>query len=205
MDKKPVVLAVLISGSGSNLQSIIDHIDQNKLNARIACVISNIPQAYGLKRAEKHDIPAYCVPHSEFAGNSDFEKALLEKLNASKPDLIILAGFMRILSEAFISHYKGKILNIHPSLLPKYKGLNTHKRALIAGEKEHGATVHVVTADLDSGDIIIQSRCQIDPDDNENDLQQKVLKLEHIIYPQAISLYADSGFKTSTSNPTAEV
>ena len=195
MDNNPVVLAVLISGSGSNLQSIIDHIDQGKLNARIACVISNKPQAFGLKRAQKHNIPAYSIPHCDYADKDDFESAILEKLDESEPDLIILAGFMRILSEKFISHYQDRILNIHPSLLPKYKGLDTHRRALAAGDKEHGATVHVVTADLDSGEIIIQNRCLIAPDDDENDLQQKVHKLEHRIYPQAISLYTESDFQ----------
>ena len=195
MDNQPVTLSVLISGSGSNLQSIIDHISEGKLNANIACVISNIPDAYGLERAKIHNIPAYCVPHSAFSNKTDFEHAMLEILTVSKPDLIILAGFMRILSEAFISHYENRILNIHPSLLPKYKGLNTHKRALAANDKRHGASVHVVTPDLDSGEIIIQDSCQIDSNDDENTLQQKVHKIEHVIYPQAIKLYTDSGFQ----------
>jgi len=196
MVKQPVILAVLISGSGSNLQSIIDHIDQGKLNARIACVISNNPDAFGLKRAKMHNIPFYCVENSGFTDKAGFEKAILEILADKKPDLIILAGFMRILSEEFISHYNDRILNIHPSLLPKYKGLNTHARALAAGDKAHGATVHVVTADLDSGEIIVQKACQIDSHDDENTLQQKVHKIEHVIYPQAITLYTESGFQS---------
>ena len=196
MVKQPVRLAVLISGSGSNLQSIIDHIDQGKLNARITCVISNNAQAYGLKRAANHNIPFYAVSHTEFADKAGFENDMLKILANHNPDLIILAGFMRILSEEFISHYKNRILNIHPSLLPKYKGLNTHKRALAAGDTEHGATVHVVTADLDSGEIIIQKACRIDSNDDEKSLQQKVHKIEHVIYPQAVSRYTESDFQT---------
>ena len=195
MAEQSVILAVLISGSGSNLQSIFDHIDQDRLNARIACVISNNPDAYGLKRAEIHKIPYYSVPHTAFADKGDFEKAILEVLAGYNPDLIILAGFMRILSEEFIHHYKNRILNIHPSLLPKYKGLNTHKRVLAAGDKQHGATVHVVTPDLDSGEIIIQQACRIDSDDDESSLQQKVHEIDHVIYPQAIEIYTESGFK----------
>ena len=195
MVEKPLSLAVLISGSGSNLQSIIDHIDQGKLNASIACVISNNPGAYGLERAAKHNIPFYTVAHTEFADKAGFEQAMLDILAIKKPELIVLAGFMRILSEDFISHYENRILNIHPSLLPKYKGLNTHARALAAGDTQHGASVHVVTADLDSGEIIIQKACSIDLDDDEHSLQQKVHKIEHVIYPQAIALYSNSGFK----------
>ena len=196
MVKQPVILAVLISGSGSNLQSIIDHIDRGELNARIACVISNIPDVYGLKRAKKHNIPHYCVAHGNFTDKAGFEHALLDVLADKTPDLIILAGFMRILSENFISHYTDRILNIHPSLLPKYKGLDTHRRALAAGDHQHGATVHVVTPDLDSGKIILQKAGQIDTGDDECTLQQKVHKIEHIIYPQAITLYAESDFQS---------
>lgn len=192
MVKQPVDLAVLISGSGSNLQSIIDHIAQGKLNARIVCVISNNPDAYGLKRAEMHNIPHFCVANREFNDKAGFEKAMLEILANKKPELIILAGFMRILSEGFISHYDSRILNIHPSLLPKYKGLNTHRRVLAAGDDKHGATVHVVTPDLDSGEIILQKACQIEANDDEHSLQQKVHKIEHNIYPQAIKQFMES-------------
>lgn len=195
MDSQPVTLAVLISGSGSNLQSIIDHIEQGKLSARIACVISNNPGAYGLKRAAKYNIPIYSVAHTDFTDKPGFENAVLEILADKTPDLIILAGFMRILSEEFISHYQDRILNIHPSLLPKYKGLNTHKRVLAAGDNEHGATVHVVTPDLDSGQVVVQKACRIEPQDDEHTLQEKVHKIEHVIYPQAIKLYTQSGFQ----------
>lgn len=203
MIDNPVTLAVLISGNGSNLQSIIDHIEQGQLNARIACVISNKPCAYGLKRAEKHHIPGYCVSHLDYTKRADFEQAMLDVLQEHKPDLIILAGFMRILSHIFIDQYKDRILNIHPSLLPKYKGLNTHRRALAAGDTHHGASVHVVTPDLDSGEIILQGTCPIDTDDNEQSLQQKIHQIEHVIYPRAIASYTQSGFNPAMHDPNS--
>ena len=191
-----VNLAVFISGSGSNLQSIIDHIEQGKLNAKIQCVISNIEGAYGLERAARHEIPFFTLPHSNFIDRSAFENAIIEILADKSVDLIVLAGFMRILSHTFIDHYPQRILNIHPSLLPKYKGLNTHARVLAAGDKHHGASVHVVTSELDSGEIIIQDRIVVEPEDNEDTLQQKIHRIEHIIYPQAISQYS-TRIKTS--------
>ena len=187
----PVIkLAVLISGNGSNLQSIIDQIQIGKLDAQIVCVISNQADAYGLQRANEHNIPAHAVEHSSFKSKTEFETALLEALKPYQPELIILAGFMRILSANFVSHYSDRILNIHPSLLPKYKGLDTHARALEAGDQRHGATVHLVTRELDSGEILIQDSCEVSCDDEIESLQQKVHQIEHVIYPQAIRQYA---------------
>ena len=182
-------LAVLISGNGSNLQSIIDQISNGQLAAQITCVISNNTNAYGLERARKHKIPAYAIEHTQFESKAEFEKEILAVLNDYQPDLLILAGFMRILSPDFVAEFPDRILNIHPSLLPKYKGLNTHQRVLEAGDQEHGATVHVVTSELDSGKIIIQDRCKVNADDDIESLQQKVHRIEHVIYPQAIREY----------------
>ena len=190
MIDKLTKLAVLISGNGSNLQSIIDQIESNRLAAEIACVISNKAQAYGLQRAKKHNIPAHTVEHVKFGSKTEFEQKILTILNQYQPDLIILAGFMRILSPGFVAEFQGRILNIHPSLLPKYKGLDTHQRVLEAGDQEHGATVHVVTSELDSGEIIIQDKCLVDAEDNVESLQQKVHQIEHLIYPQAIRQYS---------------
>jgi len=183
-------LAILISGNGSNLQSIIDQIDAGKLDATIVCVISNNNSAYGLQRAQKHNIPYHAIDDSDFNSKVEFEQALLKTLGLYQLDLVILAGFMRILSAEFVAHFPSRILNIHPSLLPKYKGLNTHARVLTAGDCEHGATVHLVTEELDSGKILIQDSCTVDADDDERSLQQKVHQIEHVIYPQAIREYA---------------
>ncbi len=183
-------LAVLISGNGSNLQSIIDQIELGQLDAQIVCVISNKADAYGLQRAENHNIPFYAIEDPSFSSKAEFEEALTDTLNLHHPDLIILAGFMRILSAEFVTQFAGRILNIHPSLLPKYKGLDTHARVLAAGDSRHGATVHVVTEELDSGEIIIQSSCDVDSSDDIKSLQQKVHRIEHVIYPQAIHEYS---------------
>jgi len=196
MDRTSPHLAVLVSGNGSNLQSIIDHIDDGRLDARVSCVISNNPDAFGLERARRRHIPAHCINHREFATRQDFEQALLNMLTHFHPDLIILAGFMRILSADFVEHYRDRILNIHPSLLPRHKGLDTHARVLAAGDARHGATVHVVTPELDSGAIVIQRGFEIGADDTVESLMTKIHGIEHEIYPQAISQYAESGFES---------
>ncbi len=190
MGDKVTKLAVLISGNGSNLQSIIDQIENGQLAAQIVCVISNKAGAYGLQRAQNHNIPAHTIEHTKFNSKIEFEQRILAVLNQYQPDLIILAGFMRILSPDFVAEFPDRILNIHPSLLPKYKGLDTHRRVLEAGDQKHGATVHIVTSELDSGEIIIQDSCQIEADDDINSLQQKIHMIEHIIYPQAIRQYS---------------
>ena len=177
--------AILISGSGTNLQAFIDAAEHGNLGLEICVVFSNNPDAYGLERADKAGIPTACIQHRDFADRESFDRALIDELNRWQPELLVLAGFMRILSPAFVNHYEGRILNIHPALLPKYPGLNTHQRALDAGDEWHGSTVHFVTEVLDGGPLILQGRLRIDPDETADELRQRVQALEHQIYPQA--------------------
>lgn len=177
-------IVVLISGSGSNLQSIIDNADNIGVN--IQSVISNKANAFGLQRAKNAGITTQVIEHTNFASRKDFDHALINHINTLNPDLIILAGFMRILSADFIAAFAGTILNIHPALLPKYKGLNTHQRAIDAGDTKTGASVHFVTNELDSGEVILQKSVAIDTHDNATILAKKVLEQEHILYPEAI-------------------
>lgn len=177
-------IVVLISGNGSNLQSIIDNADD--IGVKIACVISNKIDAFGLERAQKSGIQTLIIQHQTHLTRKAFDKKLAKAIQQFKPKLIILAGFMRILSADFIKEFEGKILNIHPALLPKFKGLNTHQRAIDAGETHAGASVHFVTNELDSGAIIMQKSVLISPNDNAQTLAKKVLKQEHILYPLAI-------------------
>jgi phosphoribosylglycinamide formyltransferase-1 len=182
----PFKLAILISGEGSNLQAIIDAISRGTLDARIDIVISNKASARGLDRARRAGIPAVVVAAIKGQSREEYDQRLLDTLAPTAPDLIVLAGFMRILSADFVRFYKGRIINIHPSLLPAYKGMDTHQRVLDAGETWHGATVHFVTEQLDDGETIIQSRIAIKVDDNAESLQQRVHIEEHVIYPRAI-------------------
>jgi len=181
MSKKNLV--VLISGSGSNLQSFIDKIDAGQLDANIAGVVSNRADAYGLVRAAKAGIKTSLVEHDKFSDRLSFDRELMAVIDEYRPDLVILAGFMRILSAEFVNHYQGKLLNIHPSLLPKYKGLHTHRRALENGDEYHGTSVHFVTEELDGGPVIAQARLKILPEHNEQSLMQDVQKMEHQLYP----------------------
>ena len=187
----PFRLAVLISGEGSNLQAIIDAIASGRLGARIDIVISNKADANGLNRAKKAGIDTAIIEAVRGQSREAYDQRLLEVLNPVDPDLIVLAGFMRILSSEFVSRLSGKIINIHPSLLPAYKGLNTHQRVLDAGERYHGATVHYVTEELDAGEAIIQSRIEINDDDDADSLQQRIHIEEHVIYPRAIQWLID--------------
>ena len=164
MAEKSIV--VLISGSGSNLQAIIDAIASGQINGRIAAVLSNKEEAFGLERAEKAGIPQIVINHQAFDSRESFDAAMMEAIDSHQPDLIVLAGFMRILTPAFVRHYQGRMLNIHPSLLPKYKGLNTHLRAIEAGDSQHGCTVHFVTEELDGGPPALQAPVDILPTDN---------------------------------------
>jgi phosphoribosylglycinamide formyltransferase 1 len=178
-------LAVLISGSGSNLQAFIDCCADKSLSAEIAVVLSNKKQAFGLQRAEQAGIPTLCIDHREFKDREEFDTAMVAALSDYEVDLVILAGFMRILTPIFIEAYRGRLLNIHPSLLPKYPGLQTHQRALDAGDQEAGVTVHFVTEELDGGPPIVQARVPIMAGDDADMLAARVLQQEHIIYPQA--------------------
>jgi phosphoribosylglycinamide formyltransferase-1 len=180
--------AILISGSGTNLQAFIDAVEAGELDLELCVVFSNKPAAYGLERARKAGIPTACIEHGNFPDRETFDRAVIAELDRFAPDLLILAGFMRILSPAFVAHYEGKILNIHPALLPKFPGLNTHQRALDAGEEWHGSTVHFVTEELDGGPRILQGRLRVDPAESANELQTRVQAIEHRIYPEAAGL-----------------
>ena len=189
---------ILISGNGSNLQSLIDN--AKKIDLEICSVISNKEDAFGLKRAECANISTNFVDPNRFESREDFDKQLIAIIDELDIGLIILAGYMRILSSDFINHFAGKILNIHPSLLPKFPGLNTHRKAIDAKEKYHGATVHFVTEELDGGPIINQEIVEIDPIDTEYSLAQKVLEKEHILYPRVIHWYTQNRLKLINNN-----
>jgi len=179
---------VLISGSGSNLQSLIDK--SKDINLEISCVISNNPNAYGLKRAKKANIETKILDHNEFSSRESYDNSLKEIIEKFNPEVIILAGFMRILTANFVNHFLGRVLNIHPSLLPKYPGLHTHQRAIDAGDKVHGVSVHFVTPELDGGPIIAQKKIEVYLDDDADSLSKRLLKEEHIIYPEVVQWFA---------------
>ena len=189
---------VLISGNGSNLQSIIDK--ANSIDLTICCVISNKTDAFGLKRAAKVGIPFKAIDEKLFNSKLGFDQELIKVIENYQPEVIILAGYMRILSADFISKYFGKILNIHPSLLPKFKGLNTHQRAIDALEKKHGASVHFVTEKLDGGPVIAQDFVRIDSTDDAQTLAKKVLDKEHALYPKTIHWYTQGRLKLIDNN-----
>lgn len=179
-------VVALIGGNGSNLQAMID--DQQGFE--LVGVISHNPKAYGLVRAQQAHLPYFVVDAQSYPNKSDFEQAILAILADLKPDLICLAGFMRVLSPRFIKAYPKQIINIHPSLLPKYPGLHTHRQVILNQDKEHGATVHWVNEALDAGPIIAQSKLTVSPDDTEETIKNKVLKLEHVLYPMVINQIA---------------
>ncbi len=185
MEDKKLPIVVLISGSGSNLQSIIDAAHRD-LPVEIRAVISNKADAYGLVRAEQAGIPTAVLDHKPYPDRESYDEALRELIDGYTPELVILAGFMRILSDSFVRHYAGRMMNIHPSLLPKYRGLNTHARAIEAGDNEAGCTVHFVTPELDAGPAIVQARVPILDNDTPETLAARVLEQEHRIYPEAI-------------------
>lgn len=188
-------LVILLSGSGSNLQAFIDAVDANKLSAEIALVISNRPNAYGLERAAKANIPTATIDHTQFDDRESFDAELIRHIDGLNPDLIILAGFMRILTTDFVQHYRGRLLNIHPSLLPKYPGLNTHQRAIDAGDNKAGATVHFVTEELDGGPAIVQAEVPIIKGDDAAALANKILAKEHKIYPLAAKWFVEGALQ----------
>ena len=177
---------ILISGRGSNMEAILRVAAAEQWPAQIAAVISNKPDAAGLDTARTAGIPAVVVNHKEFAGREAFDDALAATIDTYAPDLVVLAGFMRILTPGFVSRYFGRLINIHPSLLPSFPGLHTHQQALDAGVKFHGATVHFVTAELDHGPIIAQAAVPVLDSDDEDTLSSRVLEQEHKIYPQAV-------------------
>lgn len=191
MPGKTCNVVVLLSGSGSNLQALIDSLAAQQGPARIRAVISNRADAYGLERAKAAGIDTAVLEHGGFEGREAFDAALVALVDSFQPDLVVLAGFMRILSGTFVRHYHGRLLNIHPSLLPKYKGLHTHQRALDAGDVEHGCSVHFVTEELDGGPLVVQAVVPVATKDTVQTLAQRVHQQEHQIYPLAVRWFAE--------------
>lgn len=184
-------IVVLISGAGRNLQAIIDACATHRIDGDIVAVISNRAQAAGLARAQAAGIPTHVLAHQGFADRALYDAALAALIDRHQPDIVVLAGFMRILTADLVRHYRGRMLNIHPSLLPKYPGLHTHRRALEAGDHEHGATVHFVTEELDGGPAIVQGKLIVRPEDTEETLAERVMRdVELKIYPQAVAWLA---------------
>lgn len=179
-------LAVLISGSGTNLQAIMDAQKAGTLDAEIAVVFSNRANAAGLERAAQAGIPTASLDHRDYPDREQFDQAMIEVLTPYAPDTVVLAGFMRILSAVFVRHYAGQLINIHPSLLPKYRGLNTHARALEAGDSEHGCSIHFVTEELDGGPLIAQAPISVHANDTVDSLSKRVQQREHLLYPQVL-------------------
>lgn len=185
-------IVVLISGNGSNLQAIIDACEAGKINGEVTAVISNRPDAYGLERAQNAEIDAIELDHKKFASRAEYDQALRQTIDEYQPAVVVLAGFMRILTGEFVNHYQGKLINIHPSLLPKYQGLHTHQRALDAGDKEHGVSVHFVTEELDGGPVILQAKIPVFEGDTAGDLAERVHEQEHRIYPMVVNWLCES-------------
>jgi phosphoribosylglycinamide formyltransferase-1 len=187
----PCDVVVLLSGTGGNLQAMIDSFQDGSSPTRIRAVISNRADAYGLERARDAGIETRVLDHKAYEGREAFDAALIQMIDAFTPKLVVLAGFMRILSADFVRHYQGRLLNIHPSLLPSYKGLHTHQRVLEAGDREHGCSVHFVTEELDGGPLVVQAVISVELQDTPASLAQRVHTQEHLIYPLAIRWFAE--------------
>lgn len=194
-DANPLRVVVLISGSGSNLQALIDGVAAGNLPIEIVAVISNRPDVMGLSRAANAGIQTLVLDHKGFASREAFDQELMRAIDSYTPGLIVLAGFMRILTPEFTHHYLGRMLNIHPSLLPKFQGLHTHQRAIDAGETRHGVTVHFVTAELDGGPAIVQAVVPVIKTDDANLLAKRVQRQEHVIYPLAVKWFAQGDLR----------
>ena len=183
--------AILISGSGTNLQAFIDRVEEGQLDIDVVVVFSNKPGAFGLTRARNAGITTACIEHGDFESRELFDRAVAAELDQYEPELIILAGFMRILSPWFVRHYEGKVLNVHPALLPLYPGLDTHQRVLDAGDSHHGSTVHFVTEELDGGPRIVAGRLAINAGETADELRHRVQAVEHQVYPQAAQWFGE--------------
>ena len=188
-------IVILISGRGSNMESLIGSVTSNVLPARVAGVFSNRPEAQGLATAAAHGITTRVIDHTQFANREAFDAAMIEAIDVLSPDLVVLAGFMRILSDGFVRHYEGRLINIHPSLLPSFPGLRTHRQALEAGVRLHGCTVHFVTPVLDHGPIIVQAAVPVLDSDDEVSLAARVMAQEHQIYPLAVRWFVEERLK----------
>lgn len=186
---QPLRYVVLISGSGTNLQALLDAKERGEIPGEIAAVISNRPDAKGLERAQRHGIQGLVLDHKQYPDRETYDAALMSTIDSLLPDLVVLAGFMRILTPAFVHHYEGRLLNIHPSLLPAYKGLHTHQRAIDAGETRHGCSVHFVTPELDGGPVIAQAHVPVLTDDTSETLAARVQRMEHPLYVRVVGLF----------------
>lgn len=185
-------IVVLISGNGSNLQAIIDHCESGNINGEISCVVSNKDDAYGIQRAEASNIKTEIINEDKFESRKDFNEELFNLLLNLNADLIVLAGFMKILNEKTANYFFGKIINIHPSLLPKYPGLNTHTKVIDNKEKYHGVSIHYVSSQLDAGPLIAQGQIIVNKDESIERLEERIHKVEHMIYPEVIKLICDN-------------
>ena len=189
-------IAVLISGNGSNLEALIDACKKNVINGSIDIVISNNPDAYGIQRAKNHSINYKIIDNNRFETREDFDKALVEELKVSNPDLIVLAGFMRILTSVMTEAFRKKIINIHPSLLPKYPGLDTHNSVIKNGDLKHGVTIHFVNEVLDGGQIIAQGEISVNENQTSEELKTRIHAIEHVMLPTVVSKFADGTINT---------
>lgn len=185
-------IVVLISGSGSNLQAILDACSAGFIDGKVTAVLSNKAKAFGLERAKKAGAKAVVLDHKVYADRAAYDQDLIATIDQHQPDLVVLAGFMRILTPEFVQHYQGRLLNIHPSLLPKYQGLNTHQRAIDAGDTEHGCSVHFVTAELDGGPVILQAKVPVFPGDDADTVAERVHEQEHRIYPLVVRWFCQN-------------
>jgi phosphoribosylglycinamide formyltransferase-1 len=202
MGRKKLPIAVFVSGRGTNLQSIIDAIESGKLDAEIKLVISNRSKAYALERCKKHNIPFEVIPSKKFSSSEDWGEALINTVKKSGAELIVLAGFMKIVPENFIKAFENRIINIHPSLLPAFKGLDAQKQAYDYGVKLTGCSVHLVTPELDAGPIIAQAVVPVLPNDTAETLANRILQYEHRIYPQVIQWFAEGRIKIENEHVT---
>ncbi|SFB88528.1 phosphoribosylglycinamide formyltransferase-1 [Marinospirillum celere] len=195
-------LVVLISGNGSNLQALLDaQQSEEGLGGQIVAVVSDQADAYGLERARQAGVAAEVLPAGTYTSREDYDQALIRLIDDYQPDLLVLAGFMRILSPAFVLRYHGRLLNIHPSLLPKYKGLHTHRRALEAGDNEHGVSIHFVTEELDGGPLVIQAKVPVEVDDDEKTLARRVQVKEHLLYPIVVRWFLQGRLQLQGDQP----
>ena len=197
-------LVILISGTGSNMLALADACRRGDLDATVAGVISNRPDAAGVQHARDRDIQARVVDHKEFSDRLSFDKAMIDAIDELEPDLVVLAGFMRILTPEFVRHYQGRLLNIHPSLLPLYPGLNTHQRAIDAGDSIHGVSVHFVTEELDGGPVIAQAVVSVSADDTVSTLKDKVHAQEHILYPIVVKWFTEGRLRLGAKGVTLD-
>jgi phosphoribosylglycinamide formyltransferase-1 len=195
-------IVVLISGNGSNLQALIDQ--RQSGGFEISAVICNEPDAYGLQRAANAGIPTVVLNHRDYADRMQFDTQLISRIEAFAPDLLVLAGYMRILSAGFVQHYRGRILNIHPSLLPAYRGTNTHQRVLDAGDSVHGVSVHFVTEELDGGPVVLQMEIPVAADDSKESLARRIAEQEHRIYPEVVSWFCRGRLKMHNNTVTLD-